>query len=155
MHHSLSLKLATNSDLEAFLRMSQSFYEASPFYPTVSYNNEKLKELLHSSALSGNSRSVVILLLDDEEPVGMIVGYAGEVPFSNDKVASELAWWVDPPYRGRREALQLVDAYEAWAVRVGCSSVTMSLLPTLADLSNLYERRGYKKTEISYLKGLR
>lgn len=154
MSHSLSLRLAELRDREDFLRMSRSFYEETPFYPSISYSEEKVEKLLHLAVETNGSQCVVILLVANEVPCGMLIGLASEVPFSNDKVASELAWWVDPPWRGRREALQLVDAYEAWAVKVGCSSVAMSLLPTLTDLSKLYERRGYKKTEISYLKGL-
>lgn len=84
----------------------------------------------------------------------MLVGYATETPFSNDKIASELAWYIEPSYRGHRKAVELVYAYEAWARTVGCKHVSMSLLSTLTDASKFYVRMGYTQTEISYLKEL-
>ena len=151
----MHLKLATLEDREDFLRLTELFYKETPFFPTLQYSQDRVKRIFDLAIDSKHQQVLVLLLQDQQKVCGLLVGVATEVPFSDDKVASELAWYVESAYRGRREALQLVDAYEAWAVRVGCSSVSMSLLPTLTDLSKLYERKGYKKTEISYLKGLK
>ena len=149
------LKLATLSDLPSFLGLCRAFYEESPFSPQVLYSESKVTQFLIHSIETEYSQAVPLLLLDSQTVVGMLLGYATAVPFSDDKVAAELAWYVEPSYRGHREALQLVYAYEEWAQRVGCKHVSMSLLTTLTDVSKLYERLGYKKTEISYMKEIK
>jgi len=148
----MKLKLATWEDEESFLLMSEAFYEESPFSPSISFDRDKVKELLRLAIESQHTQVLILLLQEDLNTVGLLIGYTSETPFSYDKVAAELAWYIKPSYRGSRDALQLVDAYEAWATKVGCKHVSMSLLPTLTDVSSLYERKGYKKTEISYLK---
>ncbi len=135
--------------------MCRSFYEESPFSPSVAYNPNKVGDLLHVAVAGQYTQVLPLLLLDNSKPIGLILGYATQTPFSDDLIASELAWYVEPSYRGRREALQLVYAYEEWAQRVGCKHVSMSLLTTLTDASKLYERLGYHMTEISYLKEIK
>jgi len=151
-----SLRLATLDDYIDFDRFAYSFYLSSPFYPTIPYNADKTRSVLDLAVSSQYRDAVVLLYIDHELPVGMIVGLASSTPFSDDKIASELAWWVDPEYRGTRGSIELVYAYEEWARRVGCKHVTMALLPSLTNpkVEAYYERLGYHKTEISYLKEL-
>ncbi len=149
----MSLKLADLEDYEDFLRMTLSFYEESPFYPEVTYSRQAITRMFEL-ALKDPRQCLVLFLLEGTKRVGMLVGIASTTPFSDDLVASELAWYIEPEYRGHRKAVELVEAYEEWAHRVGCSHVTMALLTTLTDASKFYERRGYKKTEISFIKSL-
>lgn len=152
MSHSIAL--ATPKDKHTVLKFAHNFYEQTEFSPSVQYNEAKVAELFEAY-LEGGLRQVLFLLLKvQEETVGMLVGFATETPFSYDKIASELAWWVEPEHRGNRKALDLIYAYEAWALKIGCKHVSMSLLPALTDVSKTYERMGYKQTEISYLKEL-
>lgn len=151
---SLNLKLASLDDLPEYLRLCQLFYEESPFAGVVEYSPDKTADVLHLAVETQYRQAVPLLLLDGTQPVGMLLGCATEVPFSDDRVAAELAWYVDPPYRGNRKALELVYAFEEWARRVGCKHASMSLLTTLTDVSKFYERLGYQKTEISYFRSL-
>lgn len=150
------LKLATQDDRQEVLRMCRLFYEASPFYPTVSFSPQKIEALFDLAIETGHSQVLVLLYIESSKVCGMVVGLASETPFSTDVVASELAWWVDPEYRGTRKAGDLVLAYEAWARHIGCKHVTMALLPQLTNpkVERYYDRLGYKKTEISYIKEL-
>lgn len=148
------LKLATLADLQSYSQLTRSFYEESPFYPSVSYNPTLVEDLLHVAVESNYEKVLVLLLVDNSTPVGLLIGYATTTPFSHDLIASELAWYVSPNYRGQRKALDLVYAYEEWAKRIGCKHISMSLLTTLTDATKLYERLGYKKTEISFMKEL-
>ncbi len=150
----LSLKLAGPQDLQAFLRMSQLFHEDSPFHPVTTLSVAKLTLLFQTAIDSKHTQVAILLLKDEDRAVGMLVGMVGSPVFSDDLIASELAWFIEPEYRGSRKALQLVYAYEEWARRMGCKNVSMSLLTALTDASKTYERLGYTKTEISYLKAL-
>lgn len=152
----MSLKLASLDDLPDYLRMCREFYEESAFYPSIEYSEEKVHAFLLHALATLHTQAVVLLYEENAKVVGMIVGFASETPFSDDKIASELAWWVDEEYRGTRGSLELVFAYEEWAKRVGCKHATMALLPSLTNpkIEGYYERLGYKKTEISYIKEL-
>ncbi len=148
------LKLAEEGDEEDALRMTRSFYEDTPFSPQVLYNEEKVRQVLRDFRQSSYSLGLVLLLVDDKVPVGLLIGCATQTPFSDDKVAAELAWYIEPTHRGNRKAVDLVLAYETWARTIGCKHVSMSLLSDLTDVSKFYEKLGYKRTEISFLKEL-
>lgn len=89
-----------------------------------------------------------------------LVGILGALKAANDKDGligvHEAFWFVDPEYR-RRGGLRLVEAMEAFAQEVGASRVSMVHLAHLnADkLGALYERLGYEKCEVQYMKVLR
>lgn len=150
----LSLKLAAPEDLQDFLRMSKLFHEESPFHLVTTVSESRLTSLFQTAIDSKHTQVLILLLQSEQKSVGMLVGMVGSPVFSDDLIASELAWYIEPEFRGSRKALQLVYAYEEWARRMGCKNVSMSLLTTLADASKTYERLGYTKTEISYLKAL-
>jgi len=48
----------------------------------------------------------------------------------------------------------LMQAFEGWAKEVGCKFASMCDMHDLQDLQPLYERKGYKLTEKSYVKEL-
>lgn len=151
---SLNLSLAQNTDLEEFVRLGKEFHKESPFYSLTDYSQQKMLQLFETAMISKHTQVLILLLKEENRSVGMLVGMVGSPVFSDDLIASELAWFIEPEYRGSRKALQLVYAYEEWARRMGCKNVSMSLLTTLTDASKTYERLGYTKTEISYLKAL-
>jgi GNAT superfamily N-acetyltransferase len=86
--------------------------------------------------------------------VGMVAGTAQEFLFSDDKIAGELVWWVDPEYRRGSYGRDLHDAFEYWADKVGCKVITMALLEDQkADkVARLYERKGYRQAERAFIK---
>lgn len=89
---------------------------------------------------------------DDDTIVGMLVGATNSPLFTKQVTAVELAWYMQPAYRDGRTALKLFDAFEKWAREKECDFITMADLPEVADLSALYERKGYKLTEKAYIK---
>lgn len=68
--------------------------------------------------------------------------------------AVECFWYVKPGNRG--DGLRLLRAYEQWARTAGAVRIVMVHLCSLApdSLGRLYERRGYKKVEVNYIKNL-
>lgn len=83
---------------------------------------------------------------------GMLVGASVAPLFSKDKVATELAWYMNVEHRDGKAALRLLKAYEDWAKKAECKFVTMIDIDTLEDLHSLYERKGYTLTEKTYVK---
>lgn len=95
---------------------------------------------------------LILVLEVDKEIVGMLVGATAAPLFSKDLIATELAWFVEKPYRTSRPALKLFKKYEEWAKESGCKFITMVDIDTLADLGDLYTRKGYTMTEKTYVK---
>lgn len=139
--------------------MAKAFHEASP-YNSLEFSEDKCRALFESY-LVGDKRSLVIILATssknesshvDESPHGMIIGLADSLPFSNDRVAAELAWWVDEDKRGSRDSFLLFKAYEDWALRVGAKIKQMAMLDDVTNLAAFYEKQGYRPAERSYIK---
>jgi hypothetical protein len=83
---------------------------------------------------------------------GMLMARAYEHPFGAGLWAKETVWFIAPEARGRA-ALQMLDAYEAWARGLACVSIGMASLAS-NDVSRIYERRGYRTAETHFLKAL-
>ena len=147
------LKILEQSDLERFIVLCKKFFDNSP-YEDKSFSYEKVKDLAQQIIDSDKSESIVILLHDGEQAQGFIVGLTSETPFGTDKVAVELAWWVEPEYRGTRKSLELMKAYEAWARKVGCQIVQMGYIENSSPekLAEIYNRNGYTLQEKGFWK---
>lgn len=126
--------------------MARAFHSASP-YTSLEFSEERCRQLFESY-LAGDKRSLVIILAVG----GMIIGFCDSPPFSSDRMATELAWWVDEDKRGSRDSLLLFKAYEDWALRVGAKIKQMAMLDDVTDLSKFYEKQGYRPAERSYIK---
>jgi hypothetical protein len=119
-------------------------------YSQLYYSSDKTKETI-SDVLSENKKNAICLLSDS----GLIAARIVVLPFSEARIATEMVWWIDPKHRGKREAIELLNAYEYWADNVaiadGCQ---MSCLSTLNPdkLDRLYRRKGYQLTDTSYLR---
>lgn len=90
----------------------------------------------------------------DDEPVGFFLGAIYSPMFSEDIIAAEMFWWVDPDYRGKKVAVQMLKSFEDWANKAGASQVNVSDLQGVKNLDKLYERLGYTKSEVTYRKDL-
>lgn len=148
----MPLKLATLDDLPDVRRMCLLFKEASPYH-FLETSIDRVDQTVETMITGDKSRNIVILSQDSGETVGMVAGIANEFLFSDEKVAAELVWWVDPLFRGKH-GKELHEAFEFWANKVGCSVITMALLEdkNAERISKLYERKGYAQTERAFMK---
>lgn len=150
----MELRLGIERDIEHIVNMCESFAYSSPYRDYVVFSQDKTRETI--KALITNPNGLVLLLVSDDhinKPVGMLLAVSTELLFSSDRMSTEIAWWVDPEYRGK-DSIQLLDAYEYWArVKKNCKIIQMVCLEGF-DLSKLYERRGYKRAETMYMKEL-
>ncbi len=145
----MTLRLAQESDYGEVIRMARNFHLASP-YSELEFDEPSCRRLFE--AYLSNKREFMIILAEKEYPFGMIVGHCASSPFSKDKITSELAWWVDEEYRGSRDSLLLMKAYEDWCVRVGSKITQMAMLDQSTDLEKFYRKSGYIPAERSFIK---
>ena len=144
------IRKATPADRMDFSFLANQFIKESKYPFRVDWDL-----LLSNYELALNNQEfLVLLLVEDSRPVGMLVGGVSSPLFSKDRVATELAWFVEKDFRKSKGSLSLLSKYEAWAKERGCSFVTMVDIDTLSDLSSLYTRKGYILTEKTYVKEL-
>lgn len=123
--------------------MGRRFFDQAWSFP---WSESSVVSLLENMLSSG------ILLVSRD---GMIGGLLVPFPYNqNILVAQELFWWVAPDSRGG--GMALLDAFEDEAEMRGAGIVAMSLMEEMKGevLSRIYERRGYKLNERSFLKVL-
>jgi GNAT superfamily N-acetyltransferase len=145
---SLNLRLAQDKDRESFINMGSLFHQAGP-YSNLPYSREKIGAIFDHR----DSNTLLLFLVDGDAPVGMLLGTVTEPYFSEDKVATELAWWVNPEYRRTKKSIELTLAFEDWAYRMGAKVVALASLDTSpASVGKFYESMGFKKREETYLR---
>lgn len=146
------LKLLEETDIPAVMDMGRHFLSASP-YSELEFSEDATRAYLFS-CLTNPEERICILSMDGSVPVGALLANTSYAPFSSDKVATELAWWVEPEYRKSRRGLDLKEAYEFWAMKMGAKKIGMALLKTEhgPGLHKLFLRGGYKEAETAYVK---
>ncbi len=147
------LKIATWDYLPDILEMCEKFHQNTPFSGIEEYDESRVADII-ISIIENPTDKIAIVLVDEGKAVGMVLGVTSTSIFNYGKVATELAWWVNPEYRGKK-SLELMKAYEYWAVNVAkCSVVQMSLLEdeNLEGVDRIYKRKGYSPVERAYVK---
>jgi GNAT superfamily N-acetyltransferase len=85
------------------------------------------------------------------------LGYSEhEDPYTAGKIISEQFWYVDPEHRASRVGLQLIDAFEKRAEKLGKDWIFLCNLASLEGekMDRLYTRKGFKQMERVYWKKL-
>lgn len=145
------IRKATENDKMSFSFLANKFLEESQYPFKIDWDL-----FLDNYSLAINNPNFLVLVWEEEKKlVGMIVGGIASPLFSRDKVATELAWFVEKEHRDSKGSLKLLLEYEKWAKQKDCTFVTMVDIDTLNDLGKLYSRRGYTLTEKTYVKGLK
>ena len=134
--------------------MSRDFHKESPYHE-IPFSETRVREIFDQYLSSDKTGLMVLLLLADSTPCGLIVSISSKLPFSEASVASELIWWVDHEHRRRRGSLELFHAYEYWAKKVGSIYTSAVSTEGTVQLDKFYERSGYKKAETTYIKNIR
>ncbi len=120
---------------------------------TLGFDHDKVLSIYKRYLESDKADLIVILAEEDSRVFGFIVGLCEAPLFTNDKVCMELAWWVDEDKRNSRDSIQLMKAYEHWAVNIAkAKMVQMAMLNEVTDLDRFYRRLGYRPGETSYIK---
>lgn len=139
---SSDVRRADPADRVAVIRLLKESHAAAGFRFTFSAP--------HADALFRQHIERGLLLVCGRPAKGVLMARTFEHPFGAGKWAKESVWYVTPDARGR-SAIQMLDAYEAWAREQGCSTIGMASLES-NDVSRLYARRGYVPVETHFLK---
>jgi len=90
----------------------------------------------------------------DGQPAGFFLGCIVPHFFSTTHFAGDLAWYMLPAYRGRRDGLVMLDMWEKHAESLGVREIKMTLSVGIVNdkVANILERRGYELLETTYVK---
>lgn len=142
------VRKALQADKARCLQLARNFHLASGL-PT--HFSAPYASLLFDACLTEPDRLCLVLDIDGVQ--GVLAAQAGLLPIAPVKAATELIWWIEPSARGRA-AIQMLDAYEAWARERGCVFANMVGLGSDPLPARLYERHGYIAAERHFLKPL-
>ena len=144
------IKDASQSDVPQIVELARKFHAVSG-YENIEFDEETVENLLSASIEQGLCQIGVV----DDKIVGFLAGLSyPAILNANVMVGTEIAWWVEPEFRGKKIAIQLLLRAEENARAKGLYCWSMMCLEKLnADgLENIYERLGYEKAERTYLR---
>lgn len=128
------------------LDMARNFYEVTDYEEHIPYDYESCGELFDRCVEQG-----LCFVADNGTPVGFVLGLAFPSMMNKDyMIGAELAWWVQPEFRGI--GFRLLRSIETEAREMGVKIWSMmaleSLEPEVAEA--IYLKAGYIPTERTY-----
>ena len=140
----MSVREAMVDDLPEILRMGRLFAEGCGI-------DVEFDEI--------SAEATALALMEDDNGClyidrgGMLGGIVYPHYFNHGKtIAQELFWWCDPEARGTGVGRELFQAFEAWAQVRGATHISMIALASQKPVGRLYERRGYRAMESTYVR---
>ena len=113
------------------------FYLKTEDYYSRIVGGKKNREGFIPYNLSESISDVLIAYID-----GVPVGCAGLKNYSETDVEIKRVW-VEPEYRGKHNATELMDKIEEKARELGFERAVLQTRPIMPDAVGLYEKRGY------------
>lgn len=142
------IRVANEGDLAHLTRMAKSFLEESG--QPYEFDRAKTKQSFDDALMRNDM--LVLLSVEEGKPNGFLVGHVASPLFSHDVAAIEVAWWVRPSHRGQPSNLKMIKQYETWARDNGAKVIGLTYLPDIQNLTTLYGRMGYHRSESNFIK---
>ena len=145
------IRYVISEDYHSVMTMASKFVKMA--YPEEPVDTYRLT-LLFNNALENEDFSGLILISPEGIPKGFILCSISELYFHPKSVASCLAIWVEED--SRSQSLDLIRAYEKWAVYRQAKMITLSTYEGLSpkNLGKIYSKLGYSLSEQMYGKDL-
>ena len=145
------IRAASEKDIQGITDMAMLFWKESPF--DVPADRETIEGF--ASHCLGEGLLCVLDLNGNIE--GFAAGIKGVILGNSDVTCgNEVAWWVNPEHRGGKNGIKLLKHLEGMAKDAGIRFWTMAFMTSsMPDVvEGIYQKLGYRKTEVSYTKEL-
>lgn len=119
----VSIRLATPADAAALLALGQRMRDEGPHFLKLDFSLEKAALVI--GRLIANNGALVAC--KDEQVIGMLGFVVVEHLWGHDKIASDVAIFVDPIHRGCSAFLRLVRVFETIAVERGAKMLELGV----------------------------
>jgi len=149
----MTVRLAAMCDQSRVIALLRNFYDAHRDRTPMRFEFDPVYASRLFSTHAFDKRACCFVLDADGKAQGVLMACAFEHPFARMAYARETVWWIEPDYRGRG-ALEMLNAYEAWAKAARCSYASMAALQDDDAVLTLYRRRGYELAETHVIKPL-
>jgi GNAT superfamily N-acetyltransferase len=133
----MELRVVSAAELPALVPFVGAMLEGTKFQPP---SMEKSLRLL------SRPNGFAVAAWDGDQPIGLMLGYVGEMYLNDDVCAWEQGLFVAPERRGGTLALRLIRIFEQWAKQRGASKVWLGQSVNHRRDSTLkfFERLGYE-----------
>lgn len=147
----VKVRSATLDDIPALVDMGRMLHAESPRYARRSFNPNKVAARARLVIPFGGAH----IAEREGDIVGMLAGFVVADWYGDDKIASDLAFYVKPEHRKKgRAALMLVRAFEDWAISQGATDLVpgSSTLIGTESTATFFEKLGYERTGYGFYK---
>ena len=136
---------ATTADLPRLVELGRAMHAESPRFSKLRFSAPKLAEQLCGLIISPDGFLQVVER--DGAIVGGLAGAISEHWCSPDKVAFDMALFINPDRRGGMAAAKLVDAFKTWAAENGAVHITLGISTgvMVEETARLYRAIGLKQ----------
>lgn len=145
----MTIRHATPDDVPRLVDMSRHFLASTAYGRLLIPTTEQLEAFVVLILTHGGALVAEV----DGQVEGMIGVVALAHPITQELVAEEVAWWVEPDYRKGTIGPRLLQAAEDWASVKGVTVLKM-VAPAKSDVGKYYERHGYTAFETAFVKVL-
>ena len=118
-------------------------------YKDLLADNPAQMQAISERLISGDD-GVILVLERFDRVVGMIGMVLFDHHLSAERVAGEVAWWIEPESRG--DGLRLMRAAEQWAIDSG--AVKVQMIAPNERVGQVYSRLGYIQMEVGWQKNV-
>jgi len=132
----------TGADIQNILNLGKKMHAESEF-SSLDWDADKVWAWLDKNV---NSPSRFVYCAYDEDCLaGVFIGSISEFYFGNDKLASDLLWYVGEDYRGTRVGVRLLKEFYNWATEQNVQRIQVGVSSglTMARTGALLERMGF------------
>lgn len=153
----INVRLASVEDLKELLDMAIKFFKASPYAQLDELvDTDIVNTIRNTLILQSMGKAVILVSTDtDNKATGMLAAMASKAMWSENLIATEMAWWVAEDERKSGVGKKLIEGYEYWAKMVNAKLISLSTLKDLdpeGKLEEFYEKEGYVKAEQAFVK---
>ena len=142
----------TKEDVGSVIRLLLVMHEESPAYsglePDYDFTHNLCLNIIENNQFGE-------LAFDDNMLVGLMLGHAGNIPFTKSLAAYEFVLYVHPNYRGKI-GLKLLHSFEDWAIEKGITYVFLGVSADInsAMVNQMYRKLGYEESGNNFRKFL-
>lgn len=143
------IRAATNDDVPRMVELGELMHAESPRWSRLSYDRGKVAALL--ADLIASPEGFAWVACDESGGVvGGLIAFIGEHWSSRDRVAQELALFVEQNKRGALCAARLIAVADAWAEGCGVKWLEAGTSSGVAPerTTQLYEHLGFTRCAI-------
>lgn len=142
----MEIRRAQRKDIPRLIFLGEEFAELSKSIHGFKVSREKIIEFTND--VIDSDIHVGLVLIENDEIQGFIIGVIRQIYFSKDVALQEMAWYVRHGVKG----LGLLFEFEKIAKQIGCYKIVVGNKPQYFDLERFYLRRGYSLLEQHYVK---